>query len=258
MSGARNNSIRRNILFDLYNRGIEISSYSAATEQSINNWIYNNTFFNVTTRNDTGSNHAWIVLGTGGVATKIVTGNRIYNNIAEKVAQRNASDLSARTAIWYYYPYEQDLGDTLEELSITNDWRNNHLKNNCIRPYNPATSQYDDLATAVQYTNTGAYTPEWTVTDVNGVGSQSGNIRSDPLFTSTNTATEHWWYLQAGSPCLGTGIAVTDPNAATGGWSNISTPNIGAYLETSGVWGRGSIGRPIIMNKSYRRIHAKI
>lgn len=239
ISGGRNNSIRRNIFYNLYNRGVEVSSYSNATNSTNNNWIYNNTFFNISTRSSGTSPASWIVLGTGNVnpGTKYTTDNHFYNNIAEKVAQYNHVDIGVRVAFFYYYPYEQDLGDNLSELTTTNDWRNNWLRNNDIRPYNRGTSSYDDLAGGIRYTGS-AYTGTWTITAVNGLGSQSGNIRQDPRFASTNTGAANWWYLQSDSPCIDAGIIVNDPNAAIGGWSQLtyagSAPDIGAY-EYAGV-----------------------
>lgn len=66
ISGARNNSIRKNVVFDAYNRAMEISSYSAATVNSTGNWVYNNTFYNITSRTAGAGNFSFITLGTSG------------------------------------------------------------------------------------------------------------------------------------------------------------------------------------------------
>ena len=102
-----------------------------------------------------------------------------------------------------------------------------------MRPYYSGAYQPSN-AEAIYYTNAGGtYHAGWSVAAVNGIGSMAGNITSDPLFASTNTATLNWWHLQPSSPAIDGGVVVNDPNASTGGWSQLtyngSAPDIGAF-----------------------------
>jgi len=236
ISGSSHNSVRRNVFHDIRNRAMEVSSYSTATLTTGNNWIYNNTFYNITTRPSSGSNVYWIVVSQG--CTGCVTSNNPFiNNIADKVGQQvNTDYFNLNLGLAYYYTAAPDAGSDQSHLA-SNDWNGNWIKNSIIRLYYSGSYQ-TSAATAVAYRNVGdSYHTGWTPSGVNGIGSMAGNITSDPLFTSTDTSTTHWWYPQAGSPAIDGGVVVSDPNAATGGWAQLtyngSAPDIGAY-ESSG------------------------
>ena len=232
ISGGQNNSVRRNVVHDIYNRAMELSSYSGLTLTTTGNWIYSNTFYNITTRSTDGTTPFFIVMSQG-CAGCVTANNHIYNNIADKVGQRvNTDYFNLHVGVAHYYTTEPDAGNNLTELTA-NDWNGNVLVNNIIRLYYSGAYHLSD-ATAIYYTNAGSsYHTGWTPEGVNGIGSMAGNITSDPLFTSTDTSTAHWWYPQAGSPAINGGVVVTDPNAAAGGWPQLtysgSAPDIGAF-----------------------------
>jgi hypothetical protein len=240
ISGGSNNSIRKNIFHSLYNRGIEIGAYSADSSPINNNYIYNNTFYNIPTRSDITGNNAWVKIGTASSGPYTVRDNKFINNIVAKVGMQQTSEWSAGLhGVWLYgHTTEYDAGDTESAVTATNDWNGNILKNNCIRVFfsNAYQLNYDS---AIYYANAGGgVVLRYSVTGVNGKGSMSGNTTSDPLFASLDDAQSNWWYLQSGSPMIDGGIVVNDPNAATGGWKQLtysgSRPDIGAF-EASGT-----------------------
>ena len=237
VSGASNNSFRRNIIHNIFNRAIELSSYSAVTDKTSGNYFYNNTFYDITTRASDTDTVCWVVVGTA-VSTHSVTNNKFYNNIADKIAQRTHTGLwNNRIGFALYYATENDAGDSLTALRTSN-WNGNFLVNNIIRPYYNSAYQLDST-NAIYYTNSGgSYHSGWDVGSVNELGSMSGNITSDPLFTSTNTATPNWWHIQSASPAIDSGVVVIDPNAAAGGWTQLSyegsAPDIGAFEFDNG------------------------
>lgn len=245
LSGSSYNSFRRNVVFDIMNRGVELDTYGSFASAT-NNWFYNNTFYNIPSSSRDNGSAGWVVVLGNTTTGADVSGNKFYNNIADKVGQGMSTDYGYCGQPFYpswilHYNYETDAGKSAEEL-VAADWNGNILKNNIIRPYNAGAYNltYDHAVVYSSYVG-GApcYADNNTVTGVStGHGSMSGNITSDPLFTSTDTSTAYWWYLQAGSPAIDGGVVVTDQNASTGGWDQLtyngSAPDIGAY-ESSGA-----------------------
>lgn len=242
ISGGSNNSIRRNVAYDLYNRAIELDVLNQSGPNANNNLIYNNTFYNITTRGSSGNNDT-VHLGTNDDSVVENCNNNVFtNNIFDKVAQQGYADASNHNiALMFYYTVENDLGDDLTELSTTYDWRGNWFKNNVIRVYYSGSYQ-PDAPYAVTYANSPppSYVPTFTISAFNGVGSQAGNITTDPEFVSTNTGIANWWHLQGTSDLIDGGLAVTDTNGSYVesnypgfGWSSLTyggaAPDIGAF-----------------------------
>lgn len=243
ITGSSNNTVRKNVIHDTYYKALQINCYNSADgTRAIGNYIYNNTFFNIGTKsNDPGNMGLYIGVAGGGPYT--ITGNKFYNNIIAKVGntiQELTGVAGSPAPAWAYYNVaEYDSGDS-ESQVIANDWNGNVLKNNCIRPYYGGAYQ-TGYNFAVYYRNSnGGYVMGASATGINGKGSMSGNIASDPMFNSENTSQANWWFLRSGSTLVDAGIVVIDPNAATGGWSQMTysgaRPDIGAY-EAGGSGG---------------------
>lgn len=73
----------------------------------------------------------------------------------------------------------------------------------------------------------------FSVTGINGSGTNDNNITSNPWASEPNTSQSNWWYISESSNVKDAGIVVNDPNASTGGWSQLTyngnAPDIGAY-----------------------------
>jgi len=235
VSGASHNSFRRNVIYDIYTRAVELSTYGAVGNTATDNWFYNNVFYNITTRPDETGNNAWVEISANYGGVNDISNNVFINNIADRVAQQTCSEYATnhiRSAWILGYFYENDAGDSESEL-INNDWNGNILKNNVIRVYHDGS--YDlsaPQAIYYMYTTSGGGHDDlyYSVEGVNGIGSMSGNRVDDCKFVDPEN---HDFHLQADSPCIDAGIVVNDPNAAIGGWEQLSyngdAPNIGAY-----------------------------
>ncbi len=243
-SGVSHNTLRRNVIYDINRRGIEISTYGAVGPVARDNWIYNNTFYNITTNvsgrasvaspNYNGANDFWVEISAGYGGINDVSNNKFYNNIADKVGQGLVVDDyvgGSFYGVWSLgYFFENDAGSNIEVVG--NNFNDNILKNNIIRPY--FNDQYHlNYDHSVYYMSAIPDWVGWTVSMINGKGLMSDNIAGDPLFFSTNTAIQNWWHLQPGSVAIDAGISINDPNGTVGGWSQLmysgNAPDIGAY-----------------------------
>jgi len=243
LSGSSYNSFRRNVVFDIMNRGVELDTYGSFASAT-NNWFYNNTFYNIPSSSRDNDNAAWVSI-VGNRNPSAVSNNRFYNNIADKVGQgyvRTSGYVGQPYyVVWMlHYNYPTDAGHSLATL-VSNDWNGNFIKNSIIRPYQNGAYNlgYDRAIVYSTWAGGSSYGDFNAVTGVNsGHGSMANLSSSDPKFTSTNTSIANWWHLQADSPCIDAGILVNDPNASIGGWSQLSyagaAPDIGAY-EYGGV-----------------------
>lgn len=239
LSGASYNSFRRNVIYDIMNRGVELDSYATYSTAS-NNWFYNNTFYNIPSSNRNNDASGWVTIVANYGGANNVVNNRFYNNIADKVGQgyvmRYGYVGQPYYVVWIlHYNYPTDAGHSHAEL-VSNDWNGNYIKNSVIRPYNNGSYNlnFDHAIVYSSAVGGSGYGDFNTVMGVNtGHGSMANLLTSDPLFISTNTSVPNWWHLQEKSPCIDAGIIVNDPNAATGGWSQLpysgSAPDIGAY-----------------------------
>jgi hypothetical protein len=235
VSGGSNNTFRRNVFYNLYNRGIEINAYSSATSPIQNNWFYNNTFYNIGRGPANSGSQPWILCGIGGAGSRVLTGNKFYNNIADRVGQNPASGWVGNpyAAFIHGYVQENDAGDTENEVINNSNFNGNILKNNTIRVFYNGSYQLT-TGSAIHYNSAQSNLQlNFSVTDLNNKGSNSGNTTADPQFASSNTNVANWWHLQDDSDLIDKGTVISDPNASTGGWAQLnysgSAPDIGAY-----------------------------
>jgi hypothetical protein len=244
LSGARNSSVRRNIIYNGYQHyAFEISAYNR-TMFTNDNYIYNNTVhtWGSSGSNSLGGNSA--VINSDSVAAAENSGNKYYNNIFWYVndAGQNGwapSEYQLCIANWYYTSgAADDWGDNLTQVNASS-CGDCEFKNNLFR--SQAGSGYGQVFGYLNHGN--SYQQSWSASGMNtDLDCASGNIDADPSFTDTPSgnlsATDTWWHLKSGSPCIDTGIVINDPNASNGGWSQLTyngtAPDIGAY-ESGGT-----------------------
>jgi len=234
------NTFRNNVAYNFRARAFEINEYHGNSTIE-NNWFYNNTFYNTPASN---ASAPFMAIGiSAGLTGNITRNNKFYNNIVDptsKLPNPNINDWYVGVLFWYLGG-SPNCGNNVSEL-IASDFCGNTLKNNIIRPYNSGAYRPSEPS-AIAYVGgpcSSGLCLRWTVSQINTMGaSHSGNVTSDPMLVSTNTATQNWWHLSPGSPAIDAGVVVNDPNAAVGGWPQLTysgaAPDIGAHEYASGT-----------------------
>ena len=251
------NTIRKNVFYCPSDFAIVIQSAydivpGAATANY--NYIYNNTFFS------SQATHLQFLPRDNGYPQTSTENSLIANNIFYKVAGRNWYGTLSDAAIVPFMCQASNAHnwvtpDVYGSLPSSTSWGNNRFKNNLIR--NDSRGLHRDSlvmfassdALGMGYLQNGSLQnqgigrlPRMQNLSIDTSGAWSGNIGGDPKLTSESPDVygTNWWYLQPGSACIDSGIAVVDSNgiwmranAAGYSWDDLSyigsAPDIGAW-----------------------------
>jgi parallel beta-helix repeat protein len=220
------------------------------------NYIYNNTFFS------SGMTHLEFFARQEGTyySNTSTEHELVANNIFYKVAGKDWYGTNSKAAIVPFMcqaPLEHNwvTPDVNGTYPSSTNWGDSRFLNNLIRNDSRGV-QRDSLimfcgsdALGTGYTQDGSIPhqgigriPRMQNIAIDPSGRWSGNIGGDPKLASESPDTygAGWWYLQAGSAAIDSGIAVVDSNgiwmranAAGYSWSDLSfigsAPDIGAH-----------------------------
>lgn len=237
LTGSHNGSIRRNVIYDGHHYyAFEMSVY-ASNARVTGNYVYNNTVHTYGTSSSSAGGGSAVFLG-GRTGTN-VDNNKFYNNIFWNINYTGqdgftGSPYSVFANNYAYMPAGMDWGSSLSELQ-SSSCGGHDFKNNILRSHSGA--GYGSVWAYMDVGNSFRYDCSTSSLNTTLTNCASGNIESDPLFTSSPSGTpawsSTWWHLQTGSPAVNKGIVVNDPNAAIGGWKQLtyngSAPDIGAF-----------------------------
>lgn len=203
----RNNIIRKNIFYDNENFGILVDGNNGLGNSSVtNNRIYHNTLFNNGYKEGYGDSSAGITVTTFWVGGIEVSNNVFKNNIISN---------NRRMAV-----YVNNNGTGIS---------GNAFQGNCI--YHPTNAngaikiEPEGTARSLSYWQSNASTRDFI----------KNNVEGDPLFVSSNLTSPDF-NLNAGSPCIDSGVALTTTRSQGSG-TTIPVSDASYFMSGYGIEG---------------------
>ena len=240
LSASRNCSIRRNVIYNGHHYYVfEMYDYGSGYRTD-NNYIYNNTIHTYGTSNSASGGGSAVILGGYISSNTSCSNNKFYNNIFWNINFRGQTGwMDSSYKIIFFADYAgmlaaNDWGDDISQLNVSG-LGGTDIKNNVLRSNGGSGYSY-----ILGYHNSnGSFYDNWSMEEMhdNFPAACSGNIDIDPALSQDpagNIGSEDtWWHLQNDSPCIDAGIPVRDTNGDVGGWSDLTyedfAPDIGAY-----------------------------